>query len=288
MLPPKQRLHAVVRSAVEPDDWLEMNLELVQLECALQLGLELHPLDDAFVHLGLEQLVAAFVVALGHVHRDVGVTQELFGFGGAEPVSGQADPDACARIHLLALDFERGLQRRQGPPRHGGGLRGILDSVQEDRELVAAEACHRVRRPHCRLQSPRDLPKDGVAGRVPEAVVDGLEVVEIDEHDADSRAPTARPEHRVLHAVGEQGPIREVRHRIVERLVCELVLELLPLAHIAAVQDDAAHMLVLEKVRVLDLELQPFAVPVLQLALDDVRLGSSADIGLADPCEDLP
>ena len=93
-----------------------------------------------------------------------------------------------------------------------------------------------------------------------EAVVDGLEVVQVDEHDADRRPPANRAHDRVLDAVGEQRPVGEARDRVVEGLVGELVLERLALADVAAVQDDAADVLVLQQVGVLDLELEPGAV----------------------------
>ena len=162
-----------------------------------------------------------------------------------------------------------------------------VDAVEQDGELVAAEAGDRVGRAHRRLEPPRDLLQDRVAGRVAEAVVDGLEVVEVDEHDADRRASATRAHDRVLDAVGEQRAVGEARDRVVERLVRELVLERLALADVAAVQDDAADVLVLEQVRVLDLELEPGAVAMLERALDHVRLGAAAGVGLADAGQDL-
>ena len=53
----------------------------------------------------------------------------------------------------------------------------------------------------------------------------------------------------------------------------ELLLEGLALADVAAVQHDAADVLVVEKVGVLDLEPQRRTVPVADRALDRVRLG---------------
>ena len=91
----------------------------------------------------------------------------------------------------------------------------------------------------------------------------------------------------MLDAVGEQGPVGEARDRVVEGLVRELILERLALADVAAVQDDAADVLVLQQVRVLNLELEPGAVAVPERALDHVGLGAAADIGLADAGEDL-
>jgi hypothetical protein len=46
-----------------------------------------------------------------------------------------------------------------------------------------------------------------ISGLVPEAVVDGLEVVEVEEHDSDGRRVPIGPGGGVLDAVGEQRPI---------------------------------------------------------------------------------
>ena len=55
---------------------------------------------------------------------------------------------------------------------------------------------------------------------------------------------------RVLDAVGEQRAVGQVGDRVVERLVGELLLERLALADVAAVEHDAAHVLVVEQVGV--------------------------------------
>ena len=49
---------------------------------------------------------------------------------------------------------------------------------------------------------------------------------------------------RVLDTIGEERSVGEVRHGVVEGLVGELLLEHLPLADVAAVQDDSPHVLV--------------------------------------------
>ena len=64
---------------------------------------------------------------------------------------------------------------------------------------------------------------------------------------------------------------------IVERLVGELLLERLALADVARVQHDAAHVLVVEQVRVQDLELAQAAVAVTQRALDDLAVAPRVD-----------
>ena len=84
-----------------------------------------------------------------------------------------------------------------------------------------------------------------------------------------------RPRERVLDAVGEERAVGELGDGIVEGLVGELVLEDLALADVAAVEHDALHVLVVEQVRVLDLELEPLAVAAAQAALDRARVAES-------------
>ena len=57
------------------------------------------------------------------------------------------------------------------------------DVVQQQAELVAAEARDRVGRPDGLAESRRDARQQLVAGVVPERVVDLLEVIEVDEQD---------------------------------------------------------------------------------------------------------
>src|SRR3954451_23139217 len=91
----------------------------------------------------------------------------------------------------------------------------------------------------------------------------------------------------MLRAVGKKRTVREIGDWIVEGLVRELVFEFLPLADVAAVEDDASYMFVLQEVGVLHLELQPGAVAVLEPTLDHVRFGATADVRLADTGKDL-
>ena len=67
-----------------------------------------------------------------------------------------------------------------------------------------------------------------VARPVPQAVVDRLEVVEIQEQDGQRRlAQPAGAIERVLDPIGEERPVGEPGQRIVQRLVAQLCLELL-------------------------------------------------------------
>src|SRR5207342_1175512 len=134
------------------------------------------------------------------------------------------DTEAGTRIDRLSADVVTRLEAAEDAFGDVRGLRRIDDLVEQDRELVSAEARNRVGRAHEVLEPSSDLLEDLVAGRMAEAVVDGLEVVEVDEDDADRRATAARPLDRMLDTVGEESAVRELGHGIVECLVRELFL----------------------------------------------------------------
>ncbi len=99
-----------------------------------------------------------------------------------------------------------------------------------------------------RLQPPRDDREEIVSRGVPQAVVDRLEVVEVDEEHRDEPGRAARQLERVLHPVDEEQAVREPGERVVERLVGELLLERAPLRDIARGDDHPRDVRVVDQV----------------------------------------
>ena len=64
---------------------------------------------------------------------------------------------------------------------NGGVDRLSTAAVEQQREFVATEPCGSVRRGQLSLEPLGDLYQQPVTRRMPQAVVDGLDVVEIDE-----------------------------------------------------------------------------------------------------------
>ena len=273
MVPADQSLDAENRSVGEPHDRLVVQLELIHGQCVLQVGPQLEPLDDALVHRRLEDAVAALAVTFRHVHRHVGVAQELRCLWCLDFLTDKADPDARPREHVLSFDLDRKVERAKDSRRCVGSVRRAGHAVEEDGELVASEARDGVARPDGDLETTADLLQDLVPGCMTETVVDRLEVVQVDEHDCDLVDAALRAHQRVLDAVGEERAVGELRHRVVERLMRELLLEGLTFTDVAAVEHDATDMLVMQKVGVLDLEPQSRTVPVTDGTLDRVSLG---------------
>ncbi len=89
--------------------------------------------------------------------------------------------------------------------------RSVLDVLDQDGELVAAEARDGVARAQRLLEARRDRGEQLVAGGVPEAVVDELELVEVEEEDGDRAVGAPRLAEGVLEAVEEEGAVGQAR-----------------------------------------------------------------------------
>ena len=151
------------------------------------------------------------------VHGDVGAPQQLL------CVATHCDADARRDEHLASVDVERRLQRRGDPLGCVECGRDGVCPLHEDRELVTTHPRDRVRRGQRRAQTHAHRPEQRVPGDVAEAVVDRLEVVEVEEENS---GVARTHDERVLDAIREERPVREPGQRVVEGLVAKLLLGL--------------------------------------------------------------
>ena len=188
---------------------------------------------------------AGLAAVLGQVHRDVGVAQQLFP---AAVVVGDGQADAGAHAVPAAVDDDRFGQRDLQP----FGDRPTVAQVavlHQDRELVAAQPGRGVLRPQHVHQPLGDVDEHPVADPVADAVVDLLEVVEVEEqHHHVVLAAPGPTLHRVLEPVGEQATVGEPGEGVVERVMGQLLLHLQARRHIASGQDESVHTVVAEQV----------------------------------------
>ena len=133
------------------------------------------------------------------------------------------DADAHAEAERLLAPHE--LEARDRLEHGVRDLQGIGRSavLQQQRELVAAEAGHDVRRAHLGAQQLAELPQQLVAGHVAASVVDDLEAIEV--HEAHRVGHAGRVAHfeGVLQARLEIAPVLEPGERVVARVVRELL-----------------------------------------------------------------
>ena len=221
MVPAGERLHADDLVGRQVDDRLVVRLELASATAATEVRLQAHPLDDGGVHAGLVDLEAALALALGPVHGEVGVAEQA-----GRVLLAVADDDADAGVDgdERAVDLDRGaheLEDRERPPRRPRLDRGGARAAPRTRRRRVVTRCRRVGSPSPIRSAVAS--QDLVAGLVTEAVVHGLEVVEVevDQRQPIATAPAGRLQG-VLDAVEEQGSVGERGQGVVERLVREL------------------------------------------------------------------
>ena len=142
------------------------------------------------------------------------------------------DADAAAQTSSLCVDAHRLGERLEDPL---GGVGGLLAPrrPRAGRRTRRRRSAPRCRRADAARRAAGDLDEHLVAGRVAEAVVDGLEVVEVEEEHRQA-APLAPARATRGAPLGEQRAVGEAGDRVVERLVGELLLERLALADVAA------------------------------------------------------
>jgi hypothetical protein len=115
------------------------------------------------------------------------------------------------------------------PVGHQRGVARIDHPLEQDRELVAAQARDDVPPAHALLQPAGDGHEHLVAHMMPHAVVDQLEVVEVEEEHGEQAIPIApRAERGIGQALHEERAVGEPGERVVQRVVPQL-----PLAHLA-------------------------------------------------------
>ena len=253
-------------AAVEVDDRLVEVGELAARDGAAHRLVNLDALDPERVEALVEGDPAAAAVALGLVEGEVGGAEQLR--GGLLRAAAETEADAERDHDVVIADADRRVEGADQALGDGDGLALVADAVEEQRELVAAEAGDGVAGADAGGERAADGDQDRVADGVAEGVVDALEVVDVDGDDRDLTLDALRAGDGVLQAVHEERAVGEAGEGVVEGLVGELLLRLLALGGVAGVEDDAADVAVVEEVGGDGLDVAPVAMLVEQAELD--------------------
>ena len=237
-LPAHQRLDFSDVPVRERMDRLVVDAKLAERQRLPKVGFELEPLHRLLLHARVENRVPRLTGGLGAVHGDVRVAQQAVRVRASRGAQRQAD--ARADEDVAIADGKRRTERLTDAFRGARRLCLFVELLQKDGELVTTQASHRVAGAHARLQTVSHLDQQGVARLVAQAVVDHLEVVQVEKQHRDQVLPTVGVRHGALESIAKEGSIGQPRQRIVERLVLERRFGLLAAANVSVDADDRA------------------------------------------------
>ena len=267
--PPQERFGADDGAGLEVEDRLVVHDELVALERAAKLRLELEALRDLVDHRVVEEVPAGLPVLLRLVHRGVGVAEQHHRIGVLGRVGlHRHDADAHRQHRVVAVEHDRRLDRVADLLGDPGGVVDRLQSFAEDHELVAAGSRDGVRRASRAGEAVRDLDQHVVAGRVAEGVVHPLELVEVAEEQRQHVARSRGVRERDVEAVHQRDAVRQPGERVAKAQVDERFGRLPARGHVAGVGHDAVHDRIVEHLGRRRLEPVPSAVAVAEPQLD--------------------
>jgi hypothetical protein len=153
--------------------------------------------------------------------------------------------------HIAVAEPDRLSHDVEDAGRKAGDRAGVVQAVHDHGELVAAEARHQVALAQRSSQPLCDLLEQDVARLVPVGVVDGLEPVQVEQHDCDQLAMAVGARQGLAQIVAEQHAVREAGQLIELRQLGQPPLGAMALDGVAdgAVQERRRHLVLGQVVR---------------------------------------
>ena len=177
----------------------------------VETGHRPNPLDMDRVGIEFEDLGAVLAGELRCVERDVGLAQEIVRL--SRMIGERRDARGSSRQRAPAPPL------RESVPHPIGDLNGRRrGSLDHERELLASDPEDLVVRAHDPHQDAPDRAQNVVPGEVPFAVVDLLEVVEIDDDEGDPRSLGRRVAQHLPEVLVERALVREAGQRVAPSL----------------------------------------------------------------------
>ncbi|OIQ87331.1 hypothetical protein GALL_308210 [mine drainage metagenome] len=169
---------------------------------------------------------AVDLVPLGGVHRDVGLAQQRVGVVGVERV--QRDASAHADAQRPRRDRVEALVDRVVHPGQQRvefvGRAALLEVGDDDDEFVAAQPGQEIDFAHQRAQPCGKFAQQPVADRVAVAVVDRLEVVEVEHAQRDHGVEPRGTRQLLVQAPGQRVAVGQLGQVVVVGAVHDLLL----------------------------------------------------------------
>ena len=218
VLPAHEGLHAHDRAGFHRDLGLEVDPELLTLDRLPECVLGVETIERSLSGDVVEQHQAPAAGLLRAVHRGVGVTNQILGV--LLGIDRERDPDAGTGDHVAVREVEWKTERLEEPLSDRDGILLVAEVLAEHRELIAAEAGDRLLAAQRVLEALRDGEDELVARGMPQAVVDHLEAVEVEEKHGHVAPGTAlETVDGSAEPVQKQQPAGKPRQGITQELV---------------------------------------------------------------------
>ena len=148
---------------------------------------------------------------LGFMHGSVGMAQQLVHAGAVVGVKGNAD--AAGHVETQAVQGERLLHGFDGAPCSHSGTTGV-SLVNQEHELVAAQAGHRVHLAQAALEALGSLGQHTVTKTVAQGFVHMVETIQVHKQERKWRAVTLGHGQGKFNPVTEHAQIGQAGERI--------------------------------------------------------------------------
>src|SRR6266567_561617 len=230
--PAEQGLKTIYQASGQPVDRLIPELELTLVEHVAQLTFPLLLAGDVHFHIPVEYFVTVAAVLFGAIHSEISVAKEQFGI--QMVLAGHGNANAGEPLDMVTEDFERTIKLLQYAPGDSVEIGDGEDVFNEDSEFVAAEPGCCILRPQNSAESLGNRNQQNISRSVAEAVVDLLEVIEIEkEYTAALVTASSTAVQGQCQSVFEERPIGQAGEHVMHGIVLQFGLDLLALANIA-------------------------------------------------------
>ena len=225
MLPTHQGFNADQAPGFQVMHRLVVDPQLLLLQRSAQFESDFDPSLGMGRQLFGVQGVTVAPVALGLEQRSIGIAQQLFG---AQRIAGkQADADTGIDEQLMTFDTKRLFERVENALGQRRGLHQLWTTFGQHRELIASESRQSDAGTEQVLQPRSHGLEQSITDVVTEAVVDHLEVIQIEHQQGAAAFLDLRRGQRLFGAVAEQQAIGQIGQRIVVSEVLEFMLGVL-------------------------------------------------------------
>ena len=141
------------------------------------------------------------------------------------PCRAQGNTNTCRGENLLVSDLERRREVLLDAVRHPECVTDVAEVIEQNTKFVPAHSSERVDRAETGLESLRHRDQQLIAHHVPEAVVDQVETIEVqDQHREQVVGMALGAAQRLLDQVEQQKPVWQAGERILQRSAEGLLL----------------------------------------------------------------